>query len=248
MNNVYAIARREVLGYFGHPLAYIVLTLFLCVLAVPTLWFQDVFVAGRASLDAVFRWMSAAFVFFVPAITMRLLAEEKSSGSLEIIGTLPISTAQVIVGKWLAAVVLVLIALGLTFTWPIALSVAASWSEGSAALDWGPVVGGYLGLGMIGAAFAAIGTATSTLTRYQPLALLGAFVVCLVPWALGFLLASLPPELQESVVWIQYLTIEFHFANLARGVLDSRSLFFFLGVTLLALRLAVAALESRRLS
>lgn len=204
--------------------------------------------AGQASLDGVFRWVSAGFVFFVPAITMRLLAEERSSGSLEILGTLPMSTSQVVLGKWLAAVALVLLALGLTGTWPIALAVAASWSEGAAALDWGPVIGGYLGLALIGAAFAAIGTASSTLTRHQILALLGAFVVCLVPWALGFLLASLPPELQESVVWIQYLTIEFHFANLARGVLDSRSLCFFVGVTLLALRLATAVLESRRLS
>lgn len=236
--NVATIFRRELFGYFGQPLAYIVLTLFTLLLALPSLWFQDVLLAGKASLRTPFFWTAVAFLFVVPAITMRALAEERRTKTLEILGTLPLRAGEIVAGKWLAAVGIVAVALLLTLSYPVAMSLLGE-------LDWGPVVGGYLGLLLVGAAFAAVGVAASALTQFQILAFLVSLSVCLVPWALGFLLPFVPPEL---VGWVQYATFEYHFANLARGVLDTRSLVFFASVIVVALRVAVLTLEHRRLS
>src|SRR5687767_14620075 len=104
LHNVLAIFRRELWGFFGHPIAYIVLTLFLLLLSAFTLWFEDVFAAGVASMRGPFFWTAACFLFLIPAVTMRLLAEERRTGSLEILGTLPLTSGEIVTGKWLAAV------------------------------------------------------------------------------------------------------------------------------------------------
>jgi ABC-2 type transport system permease protein len=238
MSNILAIWRRELAGTFGNPLAYIVLAIFTGLLAIPSLWIQDVLVAGEASMNTPFWWTAVCLLFLAPAITMRVLAEERRSGTFELLSTLPVTPTQIVVGKWLASVVIVLLALLLTASYPIALSMLGD-------LDWGPVIGGYLGLALMGSAFAAIGTATSALTRYQVLAFLLAFVVCVVPWALGFALPTIPAD---WVAWVQYLTFQYHHANLARGVLDTRSIVFFGTVIIVALRTAVLLLDHHRLS
>lgn len=185
-----------------------------------------------------FFWIAAGFVFLIPALTMRLLADERRSGSLQILGTLPVTHAEIVVGKWLAAVVLVAVALGLTATYPIALSRLGD-------LDWGPVAGGYLGLLLAGAAFAAISVAASALTDSQVVAFLLSLTACLLPWLIGFTLPLVP---SSWVPLLEYLAFEYHFSNLARGVLDTRSLVFFATVTAVALRCAVLVLDHRRLS
>jgi ABC-2 type transport system permease protein len=237
VNNVLAIFRRELAGSFGQPLAWIVLVLFLVLVAVATLGVDDVLDAGIADMRRPFLWIAACFVFVVPAVTMRLLADEQRSGGLELLVTLPLTSAEIVIGKWLSAVALVAVALGLTATWPIALALGGE-------LDWGPVIGGYLGLLLIGAAYAAIGTLASALTPWQVLGFLVAFVACVLPWVLWFVIGFVPGE---SVPWVQYLTFGYHYTNLARGVLDTRSLVFYAGVTLLALQAAVLVLEHRRL-
>ncbi len=238
MNNVFAIFRRELAGFFGHPLAYIVLTLFVSLLAVFSLGFEDVLAGRVASMRGPFFWTAACFLFLVPAVTMRLVAEERRTGSLELLGTLPLTSMEIVVGKWLAAVALVAMGLLLTVSWPIALAMLGD-------LDWGPVIGGYLGLLLLGSAFAAIGTFTSALTENQVVAFLLAFAACLLPWALGFFLSIVPGSLLPIV---QYLTFEYHFTNLARGVVDSRSLVFYGGISVAGLQLAALVLEHRRLS
>lgn len=238
MANALAICRRELGGYFGHPLAYIVLTLFLGMLAVLTLWFDDVLAGGVATMRRPFFWIAACFLFLVPAVSMRLVAEERRSGSIEMLGTLPLTPAEIIVGKWLAAAILVAVGLSLTLSWPLAM---ASLGE----LDWGPVIGGYLGLWLLGAAFTAIGLFASSLTENQVVAFLLATTICALQWAIGFALPLVPGDL---VPLVQYLTFEYHFSNLARGVLDSRSVVFYASVIVVALRLATMVLEHRRLS
>jgi ABC-2 type transport system permease protein len=207
-------------------------------LAVFSLWFDDVLRAGLASMRRPFFWIAACFVFLVPALTMRLLADERRSGSIQILGTLPVTYTEIVVGKWLAAVTLVAIALGLTAPYPAALAMLGD-------LDWGPVAGGYLGLLLAGAAFAAISTAASALTESQVIAFLLSLTACLLPWFFGFTLHLIP---SNWVPIVEYLAFEYHFSNLARGILDTRSLVFFTTVIAVSLRIAVLILDHRRLS
>lgn len=233
---VFAVFAREMRGFFAHPIAYAALTVFLGLLAGFSLWFDDVLLAGAASMRRPFSWMAACLVVLVPAVTMRLLAEERRAGTLQLLLTLPITAAEVVVGKWLAATALVAIALALTCPWPAAL-----WMLGP--LDWGPVAAGYLGLLLAGGAFAAIGTAASALSESQVVAFLASCCACLAPWAAGWALPALPaPDI------VQYVTFTYHFSNLARGVIDTRSVVFFAAVAVCALRIAILALEHRRLA
>jgi ABC-2 type transport system permease protein len=238
VQHVAAIFRRELAGYFGQPLAYIVLTIFMVLLALPTLLLQDVILGEVASMRVPFFWTGVAFLFLVPALTMRLIAEEHRTGTLELVTTLPITSTQLIVGKWLAAVAMVAVALALTLSFPIALGVLGT-------LDPYTVIAGYLGMLLLGSAFAAVGIAASAMTRYQVLAFLVAFGILAIPFALGFALEAI--DLRYLGV-VQYLTFEYHFANLARGVLDTRSFVFFGGVIALGLRSAVLVLQVRRLA
>lgn len=238
MNGIMAIARREFAAYFGQPLAYIVLLLFIGTLALPTLVLGDILAETHASMRYTFFWISAALVFFVPAITMRLVAEEQRTGSIEILCTLPLTAREIIIGKWCAAVAMVGTGLALTATYPVALSLLGS-------LDLGPVIGGYFGLLLMGAAFAAIGLATSAISRFQLVSFLIATLICGLPWAIGFALSSVSAEWVNTV---QYLTFNYHFNNLAAGTIDSRSVVFFISICILAIETAAFAIDRRRLS
>jgi ABC-2 type transport system permease protein len=237
MQNVLAVFRRELSSSFDSPLAYIVVPVFLGLVATFALWFQDVFAQGVASLRTFFFWSSLFFVVLVPAITMRLFAEERRTGSLELLVTLPVSELQVVLGKYLSALALLLVALLLTATYPISMAMLGD-------LDWGPVFGGYLGLLLLGAALCGIGTAASALTSNQVVAFLLAMVLCLLPFATGFFLHKVPAAVLPVV---QYLSFDYHFNNLARGVLDSRDLVYFLSVAAVGLAVAVLALRNDRL-
>ncbi len=238
MRNALAIFRRELAGLFGSAHAAVVLVLFVLLVALFSLVFDDVLAGSVATMQGPFFWISATFLFLVPAVTMRLIAEERRSGSIEILATLPVTAGEIVLGKWLAAVALVAVALMLTFTWPLAIAAHGE-------LDWGPVLGGYVGLLLLGSAFAAVGTATSALTDNQILAFLGALAISVVPFVTGSFLPVVPGDL---VPLVQYLTFDYHFSNLARGVLDTRSLVFFAGVVLVGLRVATLALQVRRLA
>ena len=238
MGNVTAVFRRELAAYFDSPLAYIVIPVFLGLVAAFSLWFQDIFSAGVATLRTVFFWSAVFYLLLAPAVTMRLFSEEWRTGSMEILATLPISEAQVVLGKYLAALALLTIALGLTGSYAITLSLLGD-------LEWGPVMGGYVGLFFLGAAYCAIGTAASAFTANQVVAFLLSLVLCLIPFATGFFLHKVPSAILPVV---QYISFDYHFNNLARGVLDTRDLIFYGSVVLLGLFVAVFALSRRRLS
>jgi ABC-2 type transport system permease protein len=176
-------------------------------------------------------------LLLIPAITMRLFAEEHRTGSIELLVTLPVSEAAIILGKFLAAFSLVAIAIVLTFSYPLTLAMLSD-------VDPGPIFGGYLGLFGLGAAFTAIGTAASVGTRNQIVAFLIAIIVCMLPFASGFALNQVPAAILPIV---QFLSFETHFNNLARGVIDSRNLVFYGSVVGLFLHLAVFGLERMRL-
>ena len=238
MTTVLAIYRRELQSYFNTPLAYIVVPVFLLLVGLFSLFLNDIFDAGLATMRTVFFWCAMWFLLLVPALTMRLFAEEKRTGSLELLVTLPVTEGQLVLGKYLAALTLILIALGLTITYPLTL---ASLGD----LDWGPVIGGYLGLTLMAAAYTAIGTAASSFTSNQIVAFLVASVVCVVPYVLGFFLHAVPAGMLPLV---QYISFDYHFNGLARGVVDSRNLVFYVSTIALFLHIAVFSLEQRRLS
>ncbi len=237
LNHVAAIFRRELSSYFDSTLAYIVIPVFLLLVGGFTLYFQDLLGAGIASMRPVFFWASVFMLLLIPAITMRLFSEEHRQGSIELLVTLPVSEPAIVLGKFLAAFSLVGVAIAMTLTYPLTLALLGD-------LDLGPVLGGYVGLLGLGAAFTAIGTATSVGTQNQVVAFLLALSICVVPFASGFALAQVPAAVLPVV---QYLSFETHFNNLARGVIDSRDLVFYGSVVALFLHAAVFGLERRRL-
>lgn len=257
MSNILTIARRELGAYFDSPLAYVIVPIYVLLVGGFALWFDDVFAAATVSLRGVFFWSGLFLLLLVPAVTMRLFAEERRTGSIELLATLPLTETELVAGKYLAAVVLVALALAATFTYPIMFAVLGVPPAGDDAaptflrvfsetnLDWGPALGGYLGLWLLGAALAAIGTAASSITSNQIVAYLLAVLVSVFPWVAGLVLDTVPPAILPVV---QYLTFTYHFDNLARGVFDTRDLVYWGGLIGLCLHFAVWTLERRRLA
>jgi len=234
MGALLSIWRREFRAYFNSPVAYFVIIAFLVLVGI--MFFIPFFTQDRVSMRAFFGLVPFLFVFFAPAITMRLVAEERRSGTLEILITMPVRDVEVIVGKFLAALSLLVVALLLTL--PYAFTIAAFGP-----LDWGPVWGGYLGLLLMGAAYMALGLMASSFTENQIVAFVVALFLSMLFLMLDRFLAFLPAAL---VQWVEYLSFAKHFENASRGVVDSRDVVFYLSFTVLCLFLAFRSLESRR--
>jgi ABC-2 type transport system permease protein len=238
MSTSLAIARREFKTFFNSPIAYIVLGAFLLVAG--WLFFGTLFLGGQATLRGFFGLCPILFVVFAPAITMRLLAEERKSGTLELLLTMPLRDWEVVLGKFLAA--LGMVGVGLLCTLPYAFTVA-SLAAGSASFDWGPVVAGYVGLLLLASSLLSMGIWASALSRNQ---IVGFIVGLLLAFAFFFVdkLAFLFPEAISEL--LQYLSVDHHFSNLARGVLDTRDLVFYLSVTFAGLLMTARTLASAR--
>ncbi|MDC0711669.1 ABC transporter permease subunit [Stigmatella sp. ncwal1] len=238
MGMTLAVARREFKSFFNSPVAYIVLGGFL--LTSGWLYFSTLFVAGQASLRGFFGLAPVLFVIFVPAVTMRLIAEERKSGTLELLLTLPVRDWQVVTGKFLAA--LGMVGVGLLLTLPYPLSVAALTAEGTS-LDWGPVVMGYVGLLLMASSFLAIGLWASALSRNQIVGFIVGLVLCFAFYFIDKFAVVLPQTLAEL---LQYLSVDYHFDNIARGVLDSRDVLFYVTLTVVGLGLTTRTLGNVR--
>jgi ABC-2 type transport system permease protein len=216
LKNILTVFKKEFASFFNSPIAYIVITVFL--LFAGWLFFQQFFLVGQAGMRALFGLIPILFIFFAPAITMRLIAEERKTKTISLLMTLPIGNAEIIVGKFLAAEALLGVALLLTF--PYALTVA---SVGM--LDWGPVWGGYVGALLVGAAYLAVGLFCSSLTSNQIVAFILGLGICFVFFIIDKVIIFLPERL--STVF-EYLSVDYHFHNIARGMLDLRDLTFYL--------------------
>lgn len=238
MNTTLAISRRELSSFFNSPVAYIVLCAFLLVAGF--LYFSSVFVGGQASLRFLFSIAPWIFMFFAPAVTMRLVAQEKKSGTMELLLTLPIEDWQVVVGKYLAALGLVAVALLLTL--PYAFTISSLTAQPNT-FDWGPVIGGYLGLMLMGGAFTAVGLWASALSKDQIVGAIVAFVMCL-----GFMLvdkvAIFFPDALAGL--LQFLSVDYHFENIARGVFDTRDLLFYFSLIAIGLLMTTRTLATAR--
>jgi ABC-2 type transport system permease protein len=191
---------------------------------------------NQANLRTAFGIIPLVFIFFMPAITMRLIAEEKKTGTIELLVTYPIKDSEIIVGKFLSA--LMLLAVALVFTWFYVISVSLLGN-----LDGGQVIGGYFGLLLMGAAYLAIGMFASAITENQIVAFIVALVIIFVFFLMDKILFFVPASL---VSIFQYLSIDYHFQNISRGVIDSRDLLYYFSVIFFSLLLASHALGRRK--
>jgi ABC-2 type transport system permease protein len=233
MHTTLTIARRELAAYFTSPIAYIVLAAFLGLSGY--LFFDSFFRIGNANMDGFFAGMPLLLIFFAPGIAMRLLAEERGQGTIEMLLTLPVRDVEVVLGKYLAA--LALLAVGLVASLPFAFTVASLGN-----LDWGPVWGGYLGTLLLGGTYLGVGMFASALSKNQIVALLVGIAICVMSWVLskgGSLGGSLG-------AFVQYASPAYHFQSITRGVVELRSVVFYLSAIGLALLATTQVLESRK--
>lgn len=238
--NTLTIARRELSTFFNSPIAYIVLGVFLAVSSYLFFFFSGIFMMGAATMRPFFGLAPILFMFLVPAITMRLIAEERKSGTFETLMTLPVREWEVVAGKFIAA--LVTIAIALLFTLPWALSLVSA-VEKDAVFDWGPVIGGYLGVLLLSSAFIAWGLFASALQKNQIVGFIVGLALCFLMWFPDKVALLLPAS---AAAVVQYLSVAYHFENIARGVIDSRDLFYYVTVTAIGLMATTRVLASVR--
>jgi ABC-2 type transport system permease protein len=234
MSPALVISRREIRTYFNSPVAYIVVTVF--TILTGYLFFTQLFLEKQAEMRGLFGIMPLLFMFVVPAITMRLLADEKGSGTLELLITMPVRDWEVVVGKFLAAMALICTAIGLTVIFAITVKTLGP-------LDRGPTLGGYIGLVLMGGAYVSIGVMASAFTRNSIVAFIVAFAISFALFLFGKLTQFVPPSLQPIV---SFLSIDGHFDNISRGVIDSRDVIYYLSVMGVCLLVATTSLESRK--
>lgn len=224
MKNIKHIFKKELKSYFVSPIAYIVISVFLLIIG--WLFFSTFFLDRQANMTRFFSILPVAFAFVVPAVTMRLFSEEINIGSYEILLTMPVTFRDIIVGKFLAAVGFIGIMLIPTLFYAVTTTFLGK-------LDWGPVIGGYLGAILLGATFSAIGLLASSVTRNQVVAFIIGMAVCLaLTLLIDFMLFFLPNFL---VGIFQYLSANYHFQNIAKGVIDLRDILYFVSVSFVVL-------------
>jgi len=235
MRNIGVIARRELASYFNSPIAYIVVVAFLLIAG--WMYFGSLFLMGRADMRSFFAPSpfspSMLLVILAPAVTMRLIAEERKSKSIELLTTMPVTDTEVILGKFLGAWALILSALAVTLVYAVSVTFIGP-------LDWGPVVAGYLGLALFAAALLAVGLLASTVTDNQIIAFIFGFIVCAVLYFVYWLQFFVPVGLAPMV---EYLSVSFHLDNMARGVIDTRDLLYYVSLTAGALFLSARSLS-----
>jgi ABC-2 type transport system permease protein len=244
MSPMMTIAKREFRSYFDSPLAYIVICLSFLALGLLFFLFNGGFwQLDRASVSRLFEYAPMGLSFLVvPVVTMRLIAEERRSGTLEMLITLPVKDSDVVLGKYFGALGLVLVLVVSTLAYPI---VMFKWPWNLGPLDAGPVVSGYFGLVLFSAASVAVGLLISALTESQAVAFFLTFFALGALWLFGDL-ASKASDYPQLAALLNYVSFQSRLNNFWRGLVDSRDVVFFLSVTALSLMVAFRALERRK--
>ena len=233
-SNVGTIFQKELRSYFNSAVAYVVIVVFLAI--VGWMYTSSMFLINVASLRLLFEWIPLVFLFVVPAVTMRLLAEEKKAGTIELLTTKPLHDWEIVAGKFLAAWALIGIALLPTLIYYITIAFLGD-------IDNGPVIGGYLGLLLMAGVYVSIGLLASSLTENQIVAFIVGLLLMFAFYMMDKVLIFVP-DFMTSVV--EYLGIDFHFSNIARGVIDSRDIVYFGSLLGFTLYLSVVSLEKRK--
>lgn len=234
-SNYRILYRKEVQSFFNSPVAYITLVIFLLISA----WFtmSTFFLINESDLRTLFSVVPIVYLFFVPAITMGLIAREKNSGTMEFITTLPFTEGEIILAKFLAALTLIGTALAFTLVHLITLLIIGN------NIDVGALISGYLGLLLVGGVYAAIGTFGSTVTDNQITAFLISFLIIFIFFILDKILIFVPGFLGSV---FQFLSIDYHLSNISKGVIDSRNLIYFGSMIAFFLLVSVRVLEMRK--
>ncbi len=223
MNNLLAILRRELIGYFQTPVAYVFIMIFLLLSGALSFYLGNFYEREQADLGAFFTFHPWLYLFLVPAISMRLWAEERKTGSIELLITLPVTVFEAVLGKFLAAWIFTGIALLLTF--PIWLTVNYLGDP-----DNGIILGAYFGSFLMAGGFMAIGACISATTRNQVVAFILSLVTCFLfllsgfPLVLDFFQLWLPQPVVDTIASLSFLT---HFSSINKGVIDLRDLSYF---------------------
>ncbi len=244
MRGILAVYRRELAGYFATPVAYVLLVVFLLLCGILTFHQSGFFERGNADLEPFFTWHPWLYLFLLPAIAMRLWAEERRQGTIELLLTLPLSTAQAVLGKFFAAWTFAGLALALTL--PYWITVA--WLGEP---DHGVILASYLGSLLMAGGYLAIGACLSAATKNQVIAFVLSVLACFLlvvagfPTVLDFFSSWAPAALLEAVRSMSFLT---HYETLTRGVVEARGVVFFLTVIGSFLFAGAAVVELRKAS
>jgi ABC-2 type transport system permease protein len=252
MRNVIVIFTKEMKSYFASPIAYLLLTIFAVIFGFFFYTFTRLFVLQGMQMQMMGRGMpmdvneqvirpllsnaSVLGLFLIPMITMRLYAEEKRSGTIELLMTSPVRDLEIVLGKWLAALVLYAAILGIS-----GINMGILFAFGRP--DWKPVLVGFLGLLLQGGCLLAVGIFISTLTRNQIIAGAATFAVCLMLWVLDWVSAY------DQSAWakvVSYLSVVTHFEPFSKGVIDTKDVIFYLSMIFFGLFLTVRSVESLR--
>jgi ABC-2 type transport system permease protein len=255
MRNTLVIAGKELQGYFVQPVAYVVLTVFLLLGG----WFffamlrqfdemvQLIQMMGQAQslqqmnlntrvIDPLLHDLSIVLVIVMPALTMRVFAEEKRTGTYELLLTAPVRTGEIVAGKFIASACFTLIMIALAWIFPLILMVFGN-------PEVGVMLAGYLALALLATTFVAVGLFTSSLTQNQIIAAISSFGLLILLYVISW-----PADAGGGIVWslLKYLSLPEHFSTMVRGVIDTADIVFFLSVILLALFLTQRSVESAR--
>ena len=237
MRNVLAIFKKELYSFFSSPMAYI----FLVVFALVNGYFftNTFFLYDQSNMRSLFSIVPLVYLFFIPAVSMGLLSRERGLRTIEILSTLPIHDYELVIGKYLAAFALILIALSTTIIHYITLSFVGT------NIDHGAVVSGYLGLALMGGVYAAIGIFSSSITDNQVVAFIIGIAIVIAFFLMDQLLVFVPSFMSA---FIQYLSTGFHLSNISRGVIDTRNLIYFASMIGFFLYMTTQIVGSRKWS
>ncbi len=234
-NNIFNIFIKELRTYFNSTIAYVIIVVFLALIG----WFyvNNIFLIDIATMRPMFdSIIPLTLIFIIPAITMRQFAEEQKTGTLEILLTKPVTDWEIVLGKFLSSLILVIIMILPTILYYITLASISN-------IDHGQVWGGYLGLVLLASAFISMGLFASTLTSNQIVAFIIGMLLVLFFYLLDKILIYFPGW---AVSTIEYFGVDYHYSNLSRGVIDSRNIIYFFSITGFMLYLSVISLERRK--
>lgn len=234
MQNIKTIYLKELKSYFNSPVAYIVMIVFLVIVG----WFftNGFFQSNVATLRPMFDMIPFIFLFFIPAITMRSFSEEKKQGTIELLLTKPVKDIELVIGKFLAAFFLTMLTLLPTLIYFVTVKTLGD-------VDMGTVIGGYLGLILMASVYIGIGIFASSLTENQVVAFIISFIVIFALFMMGKMLIQVSPALVSAV---EFISTDYHYTNISRGVIDSRNLIYYFSMIFLTISLTKVSLESRK--
>ena len=244
MKVLFNIVKRELASYFSTPLAYVFIVIFLMLIGSFTFYLGNFFVRGQADLNSFFAFHPWVYILLIPAVTMRLWAEERKSGTIELLMTLPLTTAQSVIGKFFAAWIFICIALILTF--PIWITVNYLGQP-----DNGVIFAGYIGSLFMSGAYLSIGSCISAITKNQVIDFVISATVCFIftmsglDIVLNFFKIWAPEFLVNTISSMSFLT---HFESITKGVIEVRDFLFYLSVIFFWLFLNVIVVEFKKFS